>query len=511
MILETNVFYNFIEAYFDLLKDQDYVTLKQAYTLYKDFCEESGVKYPLGRMQIRKELHNYFESFDDRGRIDGAEVRSIFEASSPTSSGRRSRTAETFSLVMEETKSLLDEEMADQPAQLAKADETPAKKWSSVKTKLSDIDTGELHYLKVPESHIVIDFDLKDLNGARALERNLEAASQWPSTYGEVSKSRSGIHLHYTYEGDSSELASTYSDGIEVKVFAGDASLRRKLSRCNAVPISSISSGLPLKEKKLLKAKTIASEQGLRELIERNLRKEIHPGTKPSVDFIKKILDDAYESGMKYDVSDLKPRLISFAANSTNQSGNALNVVTEMKWASENPGEDFPADHSVNVSDERIVFFDVEVYPNLFVVCWKFHGDPTVVRMINPKAHEVEALFKLKLVGFYNRRFDNHILYAASLGASPAKLYRLVQKLVVENDSVCSLRRRVQPLVRGYLGLLDRADEPQEVRDQARHPPHGAGPPVGSACPRGEVASVEEYCVNDVIATEAVFEDRQAD
>ena len=53
----------------------------------------------------------------------------------------------------------------------------------------------------------------------------------------------------------------------------------------------------------MLKAKTIQSEQGLRELIQRNLRKEIHPGTKPSVDFIKKILDEAYESGMKYDVS----------------------------------------------------------------------------------------------------------------------------------------------------------------------------------------------------------------
>ena len=31
------------------------------------------------------------------------------------------------------------------------------------------------------------------------------------------------------------------------------------------------------------------SEKALRELLERNLRKEIHPGTKPSMDFIKKI------------------------------------------------------------------------------------------------------------------------------------------------------------------------------------------------------------------------------
>ena len=35
--------------------------------------------------------------------------------------------------------------------------------------------------------------------------------------------------------------------------------------------------------------------------------------------------------------------------------------------------------------------------------------------MINPTQAEVEALTKLKLVGFYNSRFDNHILYAALL------------------------------------------------------------------------------------------------
>ena len=120
----------------------------------------------------------------------------------------------------------------------------------------------------------------------------------------------------------SSELAPVFAEGIEVKVYSGDAALRRKLSRCNQVPVAKISSGLPLRERKdkMLKAKTIQSEQGLRELIQRNLRKEIHPGTKPSVDFIKKILDDAYESGMKYDVTDLRSRIVAFANNSSNQA-----------------------------------------------------------------------------------------------------------------------------------------------------------------------------------------------
>jgi hypothetical protein len=169
---------------------------------------------------------------------------------------------------------------------------------------------------------VVIDFDLKDSNGNKALERNLEAASAWPATYGELSQSGKGVHLHYTYTGDVEDLVREYAEGIEVKVYRGDASLRRKLTRCNAVPISEISSGLPLKPRKdkMLTKETIQSEQGLRKLIERNLRKEIHPGTKSSVDFIKKILDDAYESGIKYDVTDLRPRIIAFANNSSNQA-----------------------------------------------------------------------------------------------------------------------------------------------------------------------------------------------
>ena len=75
------------------------------------------------------------------------------------------------------------------------------------------------------------------------------------------------------------------------------------------------------------------------------------------------------------------------------------------------------------VADDRMAIFDVEVYKNLFVICWKFRGDDTVVRMINPKPNEVEMLFKLKLVGFYNRRYDNHILYAASMGYTNEQLF----------------------------------------------------------------------------------------
>jgi hypothetical protein len=419
MMLQTDVIYNFIEDHFDVFKSQEHIALVQAWHLYKEWCEDTGVKYPLSRHKLREELRNYFMKFEpDRLYVDGKQLRSVYSGFIGDKFKARKLGNGTYILVLEETESLFDTEMAGQPAQYATKDYVPEKAWMRVRTKLSDIDTHKVHFLKVPKDHIVIDFDLKDVNGNKALARNLEAASHWPSTYAEISTSGEGLHLHYKWEGDVSLLANHYEEGVEVKVYPGDASLRRRLTWCNAIPIANLNSGLPLKkQEKMLKSKTITSEKGLRELIERNLRKEIHPGTKPSIDFIKKILDDAHESGMKYDVSDLKTRIIVFANNSSHQASLCLKVVREMKWKSEDE-EEVLSDPKVEVDDDRIAFFDVEVYKNLFVVCWKFLGDDRVVEMVNPKPFEIEQLFKLKLVGFYNRRFDNHILYAASMGAS---------------------------------------------------------------------------------------------
>lgn len=505
MQLQTDVFYNFIEAYFDTFKYQNHVTLRQAYTMYKEFCEATGITRPLPMYKVREELRNYFLKFSERGYIDGKQVHSLYEGFVADKFRALAADGHGFSLIMDETVSLLDELLIDQPAQLAKADGTPRQKWAKVETTLRDIDTGELHFVKVPENHVVVDFDLEELG------QNLEAASRWPPTYAELSKSGTGVHLHYTYNGDVTEVGPQYAPGIEVKVYTGDASLRRRVSRCNALPVSAISSGLPLKKKeKMLQTKTIASEKGLRELIERNLRKEVHPGTKPSIDFIKKILDDAYSSGMTYDVSDLQPRIIAFANNSTNQAALALKVVTEMKWVSENPGGEFPADVSVRVSDDRLVFFDVEVYPNLFVVCWKFQGSDDVVKMINPKAHEIEDLFKFKLVGFYNRRFDNHILYAASMGASNEQLFKLTQKLIEGNKSATF----GAAYNLSYADIWDFSTERMslkkfEIKLGILHMELDL--PWDEDVPEDQWVRVVEYCANDVIATEAVFEDRKGD
>jgi hypothetical protein len=169
----------------------------------------------------------------------------------------------------------------------------------------------------------------------------MEEASKWPKTYAELSKSGSGIHLHYLYTGDVSKLSRVYAPEIEIKVFSGKSSLRRKLTRCNDIPIKTLSSGLPLKgEVKLVSEQVIKDEKHLRNLIEKALRKEIEPyATKTSVDFIDKILRDAYSSGMSYDVTDLKPRIMAFAAASTHNSLYCLDKADLMEYKSDEPSQ----------------------------------------------------------------------------------------------------------------------------------------------------------------------------
>ncbi len=90
-------------------------------------------------------------------------------------------------------------------------------------------------------------FDIQDKDGNKSYELNLKEASKWPPTYARTEQKRSGIHLHYIYAGDVSKLSRVYDDHIEVKVFTGKSSLRRKLTKCNDLPIATINSGLPLK------------------------------------------------------------------------------------------------------------------------------------------------------------------------------------------------------------------------------------------------------------------------
>lgn len=515
MLGASNDFYNFIIDSYHVFKKEDGTSLKAAWEMYKTYCDEAKVGYPFSQRVFKEELKNYFREYKERfGMDDGSRVRSYY-------SGFRAEKFEGEILTVgskpEEkipvlqfncAESRFDRECADCPAQYATDKETPSRKWDEVNTRLSDLDTSRLHYVKVPENHIVIDFDIPDEKGEKSFECNLEEASKWPPTYAELSKSGNGVHLHYIYAGDVSRLSRIYEEHVEIKVFTGKSSLRRKLSKCNDLPIATISSGLPLKgENKMVNFESVKSERGLRTLIKRNLNKEIHPGTKPSIDFIYKILEDAYASDLKYDVTDMRNAVLAFAANSTHQSEYCIKLVNKMQFKSADPSSGGKND------DAKLVFYDVEVFPNLFLVNWKIEGEgKPVVRMINPGSGEIEELMRFRLVGFNCRRYDNHILYARLMGYTNEQLYNLSQK-IVSGSTNCFFGEAYNV---SYTDVYDFASagnkkslKKLEIEMGIHH--QELGLPWDQPVPEEMWTKVAEYCDNDVIATEAAFNYLKAD
>ena len=515
MMLQTDVFYNFIEAYYDTFKEQDGTTLIQAYEMYKQYCDETNVEFKLPRYKFREELRNYFKEFHERIMIDNNRVRSAYLGFLKEKFNTRTmEESHAYALSLEHHNSLLDDVLAECPAQYSKwsektNSEIPGIRWADVETTLSELNTTKVHYVKPPQNHIVIDFDLKDEYGEKSAERNIGAASKWPSTYAEYSQGGAGIHLHYIYDGDPLELSRIYSDGIEIKVFSGDSSLRRRLSKCNNVPVARISSGLPLKEKKVINFDTVQSEKGIRDLIFRNLRKEIHPGTKPSVDFIHKILEDAYSSGVKYDLTDMRPKILAFAANSTHQSEYCVKLISDMKFKSDEPSE--VSKDEENYIKDSLVFFDIEVYLNLLYVGWKIAGPhATPVRMFNPKPKDLEPLLNMKLVGYNCRRYDNHILYARYIGYSIEDIYKLSTKLI--NNSMNGTFAEAYDI--SYADIYDFLSEKKSLKRwqlELGIAHMEMGIPWDQPVPEELWESVAEYCENDIISEEVVFNARHQD
>ena len=511
MMGASNDFYNFVLDCFPMFKKENGVTLKCAWEMYKTHCDEAKVPYPFSKRIFKEELKNYFRDYKERYRLeDDTRVRSYYigfreDKFEEESQQEITVVEEKPQIVFDCDDSIFDEECENCFAQYATDKGTPTKKWDNVSTTLKDIDTTKLHYVKVPENHIVIDFDIPDENGEKSLEKNLEEAAKWPPTYGELSKSGKGVHLHYIYTGDPTKLSSVYSEHIEIKVYSGKSSLRRKLTRCNDLPIASISSGLPLKgEDKVVNFDVIKTEKGLRTLIKRNLRKEIHPGTKPSIDFIHKILEDAYNTGLCYDVSDMKAAVLSFAAGSTHQADYCIKLVNKMHFKSKEQSS------ASQEAEGKIIFYDVEVFPNLFLVNWKFEGeDQKVVRMINPKPAQIEELLKFRLVGFNCSRYDNHMMYARMMGYTNEQLYKLSQKIITEGQGFFSEAYNLS-----YTDVYDFAAKKQslkkwEIELGLHH--QELGLPWDQPVPEERWIEVAEYCDNDVIATEAVFHSLKGD
>ena len=502
MISETNPVYNFVTEVYDEFGPNDKITLAKAYSDYRDYVEETGLQYQMPRYRFKTELRRYFREFHERIMIDGIAYRSLFV-------GFQNDKFESRDLVETQVESenwielytggapVFDEHFAGCKAQYSSTNGSPRKAWRNVDTILRDIVPSEEHYVLMPEEYVCIDFDLKGDNGEKDLNANLRAASAWPPTYAETSKSGGGIHLIYRYPVDKDTTAE-YSPGIEIKRFRGNASLRRRLSLHNGRGIEDYPGDLPTKAVKMINKKHVRDENHLRSLIAKALRKEVHANTAPNVDFIKSILDEAYESGITYDVTDSRNAVTAFAMSSTNQSDRCLKMVQQMHFMSEDKAE------IAEEGNGRIAFYDVEVFPNLFVICYKFPGEEVVHFWTNPSAKSVKALLDLRLIGFNNRKYDNHIMYAASLGYSNAEIFEISQR-IVNNEKNATFREAYNL---SYTDIYDFSTKKQslkkwEIELGIKHQENNLrwDQPV----PEDQWDDVVEYCKNDVEATELVF------
>lgn len=547
-LIGTNDMYNFVMENREQLMSEPYIPRKLAYEWYRKYCEEAGVPYPLKLIDFGEELRHFFHEFRQEYRDREGRHRSFVyigfkndlydEAQQDKKIARAFVKMDIFEGLPEWLKlktgnpqlNQFNKECASCHAQFASAAETPRKAWSDVKEKLTDIMTTQLHYVKVPLNHIVIDLDIKDpKTGKKSLELCIKKVLELglPPTYVETSKSGNGLHLHYIYNGDPTLLDSYYHDethdepNVEIKVFKGKSSLRRRLSLCNNEPIAHIGSGLPLKEinKKVVSEvfdeKGFKDEQHLRNSILKGLRKEVHDHTKPSIDYIKYTLDIAYNSGMVYDVADLRPAITDFAASATNQAALCLEIVQTMHFSSEERAEN----HESKVYLEKpVAFYDVEVFPNLFVVCYKVKsadGAPVrkedVKALINPTALDIYNLVHdYRLIGFNNTGYDNYILQGRMNHMTNDELYDLSRRIIGSDDSRSVGMYEAKNL--SYTDIYDFANTKQSLKkweiDLDIHHQELRlrwDQPV----PEELWDEVADYCKNDVVATEILFSSKK--
>lgn len=532
------VYYFMTDMYSELLHS-DGAKLNDLYKQYKLSCEANGFTKILNKQDFQVHMEDYFDKFYQKYRCPDGTTKNKYFKGFKTSQFEEDMGHPVLDLSKEvpewlqltNQESIFDEVCSECPAQYTNEEGNPKKAWANVNTKLKSINTSKLHFVRVPENHIVIDFDIKndkgdkdyDLNIARVISLGL------PETYCEVSKSGAGLHLHYIYNGDVNCLRNYYPDdpNVEIKVFKGKSALRRMLTKCNNLAIATISTGLPTKEvSKLINKDVMTTERGLRTTIKKCLDKEIHSSTKSNIDFINKILQDAIDQGITFDVSDMKAECIAFACQSSNNSQYCFDLIQKTPFKSPDiVGQEVLEDM---LKPKPIAFFDVEVFPNYFCINWKRFGvEYKVNRMINPSAEEVEMLYtEYDLIGFNCRRYDNHIIYAASMGYNNWELYKLSSRIIggdkdaffreawnLSKTDIYDFASAGNKMSLKKLEIKIKLDK----KFLAKHPEynyvkhHELGLPWDQPVPEELWETVAEYCDDDVLATEAAFVYLRAD
>lgn len=120
------------------------------------------------------------------------------------------------------------------------------------------------------------------------------------------------------------------------------------------------------------------------------------------------------------------------------------------------------------------------------------------------------TVLNFRLVGFNCRRYDNHILYARLIGYDNEQLFNLSQK-IIGGSANCFFGEAYNV---SYTDVYDFCSKKQslkkwEIELGLHH--QELGLPWDQPVPEELWPKVAEYCDNDVIATEAVFNERRGD
>lgn len=558
MMYRTDPFFNFMQEHFEEYKNEPYITASMLWDQWKEYCHDSGIDFTKKRFEIIDEAQNYFrEYYKDQVHIDGKKVRARFAGLKTEKfildkpKEESSKKVEVYIeepvvkeedpvieygwIKLDQTKSLLDDIFKDCPAQYDSGNPTyPLKqKWKDVKTKLKDLDTSRTHFVQgFSEKYVTVDFDKKGPDGKKDLQANLKAASEWVPTYAELSNSGSALHLEYWYDGDVTKLSSLFDTDVEIKVFPNDKSLalRRRVSKCNNLPIAHISSGLPLKEKKgMINWDGVKDENHLRNLIKQAVEKNIRPyGEEPKtvtcIKYIRDILKDAQDSGMKYDLRDLSEKVYAFAANSHHNAAECISIYYSMDFLWPKPDErSFGSilDSAPDPAEDHrpLIVLDCEVVKNLTLVVYKEvepDGKAAVlknpkdiqkkcIRLFNPSPSTIEKLISsTRIIGHNVLKYDNYILFGLYLGLSPEEIAQLSQTIISDGD----VRRYSKAKAIHYADTYDASNNRRGLKkiEIEMHIPHKEMEIDWSQpLPESEWERLAQYCENDVLATEAFY------
>ena len=276
----------------------------------------------------------------------------------------------------------------------------------------------------------------------------------------------------------------------------------------------------------MIKEDFVYTQQNIRTIILRNLNREYHADTSSSINYIYSTLENAYESGVSYSIpNDMIDEIARFAAKSTNQSARCLALVAKMKFKSKDLEEDNDSFVAVNNphdggdSEGPITIFDCEVAKNVFLICYKIRdddehfGEHPVIPMLNPSFDDAKALYsgKYRLVGHNCKNYDNDMVYArGDCGYSTEGIYDLSYNKIKNKAGVNFRESRDISYADTFdYPVLKQSLKKWELDMDFTHKEMNID--WDEPIPEELWERLIEYCTNDVLATEKVFNATQGD